>query len=193
MKTKFRKNVITLRKNQNSLDCSRNSIIIKEKLLKMDRVKNSNTIMLYLDFNNEVKTDILLKELINLNKIVVAPITVKEDKKLLPYRIKNLDSDIKIGSYGIREPRKSTCSPVDIKEIDIVIVPGVAFDKNGFRLGYGGGFYDRFLKNLSPYAITIGLAFDIQLFDEIPKEEHDIQLDYIITEKRILNNFHKVD
>ena len=67
-----------------------------------------------------------------------------------------------------------------------VIVPAVAYDKNCYRLGYGGGFYDRFLENLRKDAVTIGIAFDLQIFDEVPKEAHDAQLDYIVTESRIL-------
>ena len=68
----------------------------------------------------------------------------------------------------------------------MVIVPAVAYDKNCYRLGYGGGFYDRFLENLRKDAVTIGIAFDLQIFDEVPKEPHDAQLDYIVTESRIL-------
>ncbi|MFR8600866.1 MAG: 5-formyltetrahydrofolate cyclo-ligase, partial [Clostridioides difficile] len=70
--------------------------------------------------------------------------------------------------------------------LDVVIVPAVAYDIHCYRLGYGGGFYDRFLENLRKDAITIGIAFDFQIFDSIPKETHDAQLDYIVTETRII-------
>ena len=70
----------------------------------------------------------------------------------------------------------------------MVIVPAVAYDKNCYRLGYGGGFYDRFLENLREDATTIGIAFDLQIFDEVPKEDHDAQLDYIVTESTILKS-----
>lgn len=186
MKKEFRKKVINLRKKQQPDFIKKNSDIIKNKLLQMDCIKNSNTIMLYLDFNNEVITDDLIKELISMDKIVASPITIINEKVLIPSQITDFENGIKYGAYNIREP-KPDCSPeINIKNIDVVIVPAVAYDINGFRLGYGGGFYDRFLENIREDAVTIGIAFDLQIFDEVPKEPHDAQLDYIITESRIL-------
>ena len=152
----------------------------------MDCIKNASTIMLYLDFNNEVITDNLIKELISLDKIVASPITIIKEKKLIPCQIKDFENGIQYGAYNIREP-KPNCSPeINIKDIDVVIVPAVAYDINGFRLGYGGGFYDRVLENIREDAVTIGIAFDLQIFNKVPKEPHDAQLDYIITESRII-------
>lgn len=186
MKKEFRKKVISLRKTQQPDFIKKNSDIIKDKLLKMDCIKNASTIMLYLDFNNEVITDNLIKELILLDKIVASPITIIKEKKLIPCQIKDFENGIQYGAYNIREP-KPNCSPeINIKDIDVVIVPAVAYDINGFRLGYGGGFYDRFLENIREDAVTIGVAFDLQIFNEVPKEPHDAQLDYIITESRII-------
>ena len=186
MKKEFRKNVILDRKNKDSEFISKKSAIITEKLLSLDCIKESNNIMLYLDFNNEVKTDELINKLISLRKIVSSPITLKEERKLIPSQITNLQNGIKIGAYGIREPKKDISLEVNIKDIDVVIVPAVAYDKDCYRLGYGGGFYDRFLSKLRHDTITIGIAFDLQIFDSVPKEEHDAQLDYIITETQIL-------
>ncbi|MBC6695408.1 5-formyltetrahydrofolate cyclo-ligase [Terrisporobacter mayombei] len=186
MKKKFRKKVISLRKTQQPNFIKKNSDIIKDKLLEMDCIKNASTIMLYLDFNNEVITDNLIKELISLDKIVASPITIIKEKKLIPCQIKDFENGIQYGAYNIREP-KPNCSPeINIKDIDVVIVPAVAYDINGFRLGYGGGFYDRFLENIREDAVTIGIAFDLQIFNKVPKEPHDAQLDYIITESRII-------
>ncbi|MGL5330879.1 MAG: 5-formyltetrahydrofolate cyclo-ligase [Peptostreptococcaceae bacterium] len=186
MKKEFRKNVISERNNQCQEFINKNSSIITDKLLQMDCIKNAKTIMLYLDFNNEVQTDNLINKLISLGKIVTSPITLKKERKLIPSQITDLENGIKIGAYNIREP-KPECSPAfDISALDIVIVPAVAYDTNCYRLGYGGGFYDRFLENLRPDAKTIGIAFDLQIFDDIPKEPHDAQLDFLVTESRIL-------
>lgn len=188
MKKEFRKKVINIRKEIDKDFIKYNSDIITEKLLQLDCVKNAKTIMLYLDFNNEVATDNLINKLINLGKTVASPITLKEERKLIPSQIKDLENGIQYGAYNIREP-KPECSPViNIKDLDVVIVPGVAYDKNCYRLGYGGGFYDRFLENLREDAITIGIAFDLQIFNEIPKENHDAQLNYIVTESTILRS-----
>ena len=186
MKKEFRKKVINLRKEKDKDFIKHNSDIITDKLLNLDCIKNAKNIMLYLDFNNEVSTDSLIKKLLNLGKIVSSPITLKEERKLIPSQITDLKNGIQYGAYNIREP-KPECSPaINIKDLDVVIVPAVAYDKNCYRLGYGGGFYDRFLENLRKDAVTIGIAFDLQIFDEVPKETHDAQLDYIVTESRIL-------
>ena len=186
MKKEFRKKVINLRKEKDKDFIKHNSDIITDKLLNLDCIKNDKNIMLYLDFNNEVSTDSLIKKLLNLGKIVSSPITLKEERKLIPSQITDLKNGIQYGAYNIREP-KPECSPaINIKDLDVVIVPAVAYDKNCYRLGYGGGFYDRFLENLRKDAVTIGIAFDLQIFDEVPKEAHDAQLDYIVTESRIL-------
>lgn len=186
MKKEFRKKVINLRKEKDKDFIKHNSDIITDKLLNLDCIKNAKNIMLYLDFNNEVSTDSLIKKLLNLGKIVSSPITLKEERKLIPSQITDLKNGIQYGAYNIREP-KPECSPaINIKDLDVIIVPAVAYDKNCYRLGYGGGFYDRFLENLRKDAVTIGIAFDLQIFDEVPKEAHDDQLDYIVTESRIL-------
>lgn len=186
MKKEFRKKVINLRKEKDKDFIKHNSDIITDKLLNLDCIKNAKNIMLYLDFNNEVSTDNLIKKLLDLGKIVSSPITLKEERKLIPSQITDLKNGIQYGAYNIREP-KPECSPaINIKDLDVVIVPAVAYDKNCYRLGYGGGFYDRFLENLRKDAVTIGIAFDLQIFDEVPKEAHDAQLDYIVTESRIL-------
>ena len=182
MKKDFRKQVIESRKNKDSEFISINSQIITEKLLSMNCIQQASTIMLYLDFNNEVKTDQLITKLISLRKTVTSPVTIKAERKLIPYEIINLKEGINLGAYGIREPNKNISNEIDVKNIDVLIVPAVAYDKNCYRLGYGGGYYDRFIERLRDDAITIGIAFDLQLFDSIPKEEHDAQLNYIITE-----------
>lgn len=186
MKKEFRKKVISDRNNQSYESLCKNSSIITQKVLALDCMKTAKNIMLYLDFNNEVKTDELIIKLLSLGKTVSSPITIKEEKKLIPYQIIDLKGGVKIGAYGIREP-KPECSPeVEVKDIDVVIVPAVAYDKDCYRLGYGGGFYDRFIERLREDAITVGIAFDLQIFDSVPKEDHDAKLDYIITESQIL-------
>lgn len=185
MKKDFRKNVIAFRRNKDSYFIDKNSRKIIGKLLSMECIKKATTIMLYFDFNNEVKTDQLITKLLSLRKTVVAPVTIKDKKKLIPFKFNNLIDDITIGSYGIREPKQNPSNELSIDIIDIVVVPAVAYDKNCYRLGYGGGFYDRFIENLKNDTITIGIAFDLQIFDSIPKDIYDAQLNYVITENNI--------
>lgn len=185
MKKEFRKKVIESRKSKSADFVFNNSNLITERLLQMKDIRNATNIMLYLDFNNEVQTDSLIQKLLSLKKIVSSPITIKKNHTLIPTQITDLKEGLKIGTYGIREPKEKSPT-IDIKALDVVIVPAVAYDINCYRLGYGGGFYDRFLENLRKDAITIGIAFDFQIFNSIPKETHDAQLNYIVTETRII-------
>ena len=96
----------------------------------------------------------------------------------------DFESLVPFGKFGIPEPME--LMKVSYKSIDAVIVPGVAFDKNGYRIGFGFGHYDKFLKK-TPHAVKIGLAFEFQIVDSVPKEEHDVPVDFIITEKRVID------
>lgn len=186
LKKEFRKKVISERKKQNPNIINSNSQLIFQNLFKLDEIKKAKTVMAYLDFNNEVKTDSIINYLLSKKQKVVVPISIVEERKLFLSEIKDIETEVSIGTYGIREPKSEFIRPINSQDIDIVIVPAVAYDTNGYRLGYGGGYYDRFLDSLRDDCITIGIAFEIQIFDEVPKEDHDAQLDYIITEERII-------
>jgi len=186
LKKEFRKKVISERKKQNPDIINSNSQLIFQNLFKLDEIKKAKTVMAYLDFNNEVKTDSIINYLLSKKQKAVVPISIVEERKLFLSEIKDIETEVSIGTYGIREPKSEFIRPINSQDIDIVIVPAVAYDTNGYRLGYGGGYYDRFLDSLRDDCITIGIAFEIQIFDEVPKEDHDAQLDYIITEKRII-------
>ena len=188
MKKEFRKKIINLRKEKDKDFIRYNSEIITEKLLHLDCIKNAKTIMLYLDFNNEVITDSLVIKLLSLGKTVASPVTLLNERRLIPYQIKDLKNGIQYSTYNIREPIPECSLAIDVKDLDVIIVPAVAYDTNCYRLGYGGGFYDRFLENIREDTVTIGIAFDLQVFDEIPKEAHDAQLDYIVTESTMLKS-----
>ena len=120
MKKDFRKKVIEYRNNKDTDFISTNSQKITEKLLSMNCIKDANTIMLYLDFNNEVKTDQLITKLISLRKTVTSPITIVEDRVLIPAQITDLENGIKVGAYNIREP-KPDAPTLDVKDLDLVI------------------------------------------------------------------------
>lgn len=186
MKKEFRKKVIEARSKQSDDLILEKSKSILDNLISIPEINESNTIMAFLDFNNEVKTDNIINHLISLGKKVLVPITILKTRDLIPSQIIDIENEVKIGTYGIREPKEEFVRPVEKSEIDLVIVPAVAYDVYGYRLGYGGGFYDRFLQTLRKDAKTIGIAFELQIFDEIPKEEHDAKLDYIVTEKRLI-------
>jgi len=153
--------------------------IIKEKLLLDPGFKKAKVVMLYASRDEEVRTWEIINEALAMGKKVALPRCVSQ-AKVLPKEITDTDIDLEKGTYSIYEPRSSQQN-VEIEEIDLVVVPGVAYDRDNNRLGKGKGCYDRFLKALSPRTATIGLAFDFQLLDKLPKDSHDIPVSRVIT------------
>ena len=154
----------------------------------MDFYKNANNVMVYipLDNENEVLTEPIINDLWNRGKKVFIPLTVHKTKEIIVSELKDLKKDLRIGNFGVLEPKKEATRPTDPSILNMVIVPGVAFDKKGYRIGHGAGYYDRFLPKLSKKTATVSLAFDMQLIDKVPNEHHDIAVKYIITEKQFI-------
>ena len=157
---------------------------IMAKLLNQEEFIEAETVMFYMAKNGEVETKEMIKEALRGKKRVVIP-EVKEEN-LIPKEIKNLSKDLKKGSFGIMEPKGKRLKIVPVKEIDLVVVPGIFADLKKHRLGYGRGYFDRFLSHLSKGKKTIGLFFDSQIVKKLPAFEHDRALDRILTEKRII-------
>jgi 5-formyltetrahydrofolate cyclo-ligase len=150
-------------------------------LLALPEYHNADLVMAYADFRGEVPTRDLIARALAEGKRVALPRTDPGRRRLLPVEIGDPDGDLVPGAYGILEPGAG-CRPVDARELDLVLVPGVGFTCGGQRLGYGGGYYDRFLARLRPDAVTVGLAYGVQLMDELPAGPHDRKVDMVITE-----------
>lgn len=117
---------------------------------------------------------------------VAFPVVI-EGKGLMARKVAGV-SQLQPASFGLMEPGPS-CPVVDPREIGAVLVPALAYDRRGFRLGYGGGYYDRFLPLLDPAAVTVGLAYETLLVDELPVESHDRRVRWVVTEERCLGPF----
>lgn len=163
------------------------SKIISKKILSLKEIKESKNIMIYVSYRSEVSTNKLIISLLNNNKRIFAPYCIKDEKRMEVVEIENPDQDLEKGAYGIKEPAKRIRNnKIDPKNLDIVVVPAVAFSKSGYRVGYGGGYYDRFLERLANKTITIGINYEEMLFDKVPKEDHDLAVDMVVTDKRLL-------
>jgi len=149
---------------------------IKNTLCQLNELQRAKVVYIYVDFNNEVGTRDIIEYLFTQNKEVAVP---KIEEGIMNfYKISDL-SQLEEGYYGIPEP----VNKIIPKTPDIVIVPGVAFSLKRERLGYGKGFYDRFLNDK---VIKVGLSYEFQLFDSLPVDEHDVNMNYVITESRLL-------
>lgn len=183
-KNSLRKAVLSFRNSLDKSSVLSMSADIFRQFLSIEKIQTSSRFMLYVDFRNEVATREIISDLLDLGKEVYLPVTLKYEKKLIPKRIFSLD-DLVFGAYGILEPRIDAPT-IDNSLLDVVIVPGSVFDKNGYRTGYGGGYYDRFLESTD--ALKVGVCFDFQLVDDVFPENHDKRMDFIITEKEVLES-----
>jgi len=159
------------------------SKIIAEKFLDTVYYTNSSNILIYYPFRSEVDVTIIIKEALKDRKNIILPRT--SDHRLKLFYVNDLEKQLEKGAYGIMEPTASLCRPAKISDIDLAVVPGVGFDKNLNRLGYGGGFYDKLLLNIPDTVKKIALCFDIQVVDRIPVSKNDIKVDLLITNTRI--------
>ncbi len=181
-KIKFRRQALSIR-NQIA-DREGKSAAIADFLFKTTYFQRAKTIFLYCSYRSEVDTNIILETAWLQGKRVAIPKVL--DNQMQFFQIHARD-EILTGYRGIPEP-EGKGEPVFPQKDDLILVPGTAFDKEGYRMGYGGGYYDRYLAKNRTGCITIGLAFLEQLYDQIPKDEYDICLDNIVTERGLVKH-----
>ena len=153
---------------------------IEERLFSLPELKSARTVLFFASFRSEVDTIPMIRRALASGKRVMLP-KVK-GKELELFEIKNVDSDVSPGAWGILEPRGS--APVKLDELDVIIVPGAAFDEQGNRLGYGAGFYDKLLSEFKKP--TVAIAFEQQIVPKVPADPYDVPVQKIVTENRII-------
>jgi 5-formyltetrahydrofolate cyclo-ligase len=159
---------------------------IEDRLFEFANFLESNIALLYMNTENEVATRSMIERAFEINKIVVLPVFDMEKHKMGLMKVDNLNNQLKQGPRGVHEPDTATCKKVPIDCVDIAIVPGIAFDEKGARIGTGMGFYDRLIPNLPITTRKVALSFEDQLIQQVPMEHHDKHIDIIITDKRII-------
>ena len=159
---------------------------IENRLFEFANFLESKIVLLYVSGVNEVSSESVIKRSFDHNKIVVLPKINNGSKSISLYKIDEYPKGLMTGTDGRLEPNPDKCRKVPIDCIDIAIIPGVAFDEKGGRIGPGDGFYDRLIPHLPITTRKVALALDNQIMTQVPTESHDKQVDIIITEKRII-------
>jgi len=180
-KDKIRKDILAILRSQKDSERAIKSEQIKRRLFQDKSFQQAEFIMFYIAKSYEVDTIGMIEEALGSGKRVVIPVTKTHEKSLTLSEIKDPKRGLTKGPFGIYEPKREYMKAVDPKDIDVVIVPGVAFDKEGNRIGHGQGYFDRFLKNLPSEIPTIGLAFKLQLVRKISTFSWDIPVTKLIT------------
>jgi 5-formyltetrahydrofolate cyclo-ligase len=160
------------------------SAAIMELLFAAPEYKNALRVMFYVSFRSEVDTHGMINAALKAGKKVFIPVTDKNKHELLVSELKDLKKDLEPSSRGILEPKKGRMRKACPEEMDLILIPGVAFDLDGNRIGYGGGYYDRLLGKTGKKTERIGLCFESQLFKAIPAGTTDKKVDILVTEKK---------
>ena len=174
------------RKNQEDKDGI--SKLITDSVMSQPEYQKAQCVMWYVDVRDEVRTRHALPDCVASDKRIVVPYCV--DGELELFHLESMD-ELEIGMYKILEPRADLreveSKNVPVTELDLILVPGVGFDAKGGRTGHGKGYYDKCLENARAETPLIALAFDCQMFDEIPMQDHDIYMDKVITQSQVYN------
>jgi 5-formyltetrahydrofolate cyclo-ligase len=149
--------------------------------------QSAHTVLGYLNFGSELHSELWVQQALRDGKQVLLPRVNKTSHLLELFELRDLSCDVAPGLWGIREPLVEHCKPFDaLGTIDFILLPGVAFDREGGRLGYGGGFYDKLLASLPHRPALVAGAFTLQVVTEIPQESTDRKIDWLVTENELI-------
>jgi 5-formyltetrahydrofolate cyclo-ligase len=186
-KTQIREQAHAARRAQEHKD--ELSQVICEKFAALPDFARARTVMFYVDARAEVRTRHFLPQALSYGKKIVVP-WCNDAGELELFHLENMD-ELAVGMYKILEPREDLRrlpeKQVPVEELDLVMVPGVAFDRRGARMGHGKGYYDKLLEHARADTPLVALAYECQLFPEIPVGDHDVFMDKIITEQAVYN------
>ncbi len=169
-----------------SKEISEKTRAIETRLFDFANFLESKIVLMYVHKNSEVQTANILRRTYDYGKIVVLPAFNIENFGMALLKVDNLDKDLQVGPRGILEPDETRCKVVPIERIDIDIIPAIALDEKGGRVGSGEGYYDRLIPRLAITTRKVALALEQQIVPQVPIESHDKHVDIIITEDRVI-------
>jgi 5-formyltetrahydrofolate cyclo-ligase len=157
---------------------------IETRLLDFANFLEANIVLLYVNADTEFLTREILKQTLEYRKILILPAFRPDNHEITLMRVSSLAQDLRPGPRGVLEPDPERCKVVPVDCLDIAVIPGVAFDEKGGRIGTGLGYYDRFIPHLPITTRKVSLALEEQIVPQVPMESHDQHMDIIITDKR---------
>ena len=185
-KRRIRRSILAVRRGLSEGERLARSHRVWERVAPLACYQRAQVVLAYLAFDGEVLTDGLIRQATASGKQIVLPMVQADRQVMALYAIDDLERDVAPGYRGILEPRPHNTRVVAPDQLDLAFVPGVAFDLRGGRLGFGVGFYDRLLSRLPQDIPTLGLAFDFQIIPRLPLQPHDILLEAIVTDSRVI-------
>jgi 5-formyltetrahydrofolate cyclo-ligase len=185
-KAEIRNKTLSLRDALSDSQRKDKSDKIMDRLFEFANFVEAKIVLFYMNTDHEVNTVDMIRKAMEYEKGIVLPYVDKKEKQIIPLKIDDLDSDLQSGYRKILEPIPQRCKQMPVEQIDLAIIPGIAFDERGGRIGHGTGFYDKLIPKLEITTRKVALAFECQIVPQIPMEPHDRHIDIIVTEKRII-------
>ncbi len=189
IKEELRKRITRARVREPEKD--EKSRVIMEKVFALPQFAQAQIVQFYVDAASEVRTRQFIPKAMALGKTVIVPYCTKDeqgDDILKLFRLESMD-ELDIGAFNILEPKPELRDlpekRFDVRNVDLILVPGVVFDRRGGRIGHGWGYYDKLLRLARPEAWLIGLAYECQVVDEVPMDPQDVFVDLVVTEQHI--------
>jgi len=185
-KSEIRRNMVEAVEKLSEAEVADKHVAIENRLFEFANFLEATIVLLYVNSPGEVATDRIIKKCFDFGKMVILPVFNIETGGTTLMKVDNLDTDLTPGPRGILEPDNAKCKAVPIECIDIAIIPGIAFDEKGCRLGSGEGYYDRLIPELPVTTRKVALTLEEQMAPQVPMESHDKHVDIIITDERII-------
>ena len=187
LKQALRQSIIAAREKLPVPDRLRLSRVVIGSVCELTAYRQAQTVLWYLNFGAELAAELWVQQAIADGKRVLLPRVNQASKHLDLYRVRDLQHDVAPGSWGIREPVIERCIKEDaLGTVDLILLPGVAFTREGVRLGYGGGYYDKLLARLPHRPVLVAAAFALQIVPEIPQERTDRNVGWLVTENETI-------
>jgi 5-formyltetrahydrofolate cyclo-ligase len=185
-KRDIRRSIHAVRQGLSEAERLARSRRVWERVSDLSCYQHARVVLGYMAFDHEVLTDGLMQQTMASGKQLVLPMVLGDRQEMALYVIEDLGCDVAPGYRGILEPQPRRTRAVAPETLELALIPGIAFDLRGGRLGFGTGFYDRLLSRLPQGIPTVGLAFDFQVIPRLPCQPHDMLLEAIVTEHRII-------
>ena len=188
MKQIIRKSILALREQLLADTRTVYSAAITERLLQLPEYQQAETVLGYMNFGAEFASELWIQQVLVDGKRLALPRVNHHTSQLDLYWVDDLENQLAPGLWGIREPIVERCERLDtLNEVEFVLLPGVAFTRDGARLGYGGGFYDKLLARMTHQPALAAAAFALQIVEQIPLEATDVKVEWIITEHETID------
>lgn len=185
-KREIRSGIASLIAGLSKAELKKKTLAVKKRLFEFANFLEAKIPLLYVNTDDEVDTRDIIKTSYSYNKIVVLPAFNKNNREMTFYKVDDLETELKIGVREVAEPDPEQCKIVPVDRVDIAIIPAIALDEKGGRIGTGRGYYDRIIPKLAATTRKVALAFEEQIIAQVPMQSHDKHVDIIITDERVI-------